>query len=91
MDTPATQHQPPVDAEAIAGQREHWAATFEANPDMYGTDPSASGLAAAAAVKAAAAANPEALGSVPYMSGLASNVAAQCSRWPAIASASTGG
>lgn len=53
MDTPATQQQPPVDAEAIAGQREHWAATFEANPDMYGTDPSASGLAAAAAFTAA--------------------------------------
>ena len=53
MDTPATQHQPPVDAEALAGQREHWAATFEANPDMYGTDPSAPGLAAAAAFAAA--------------------------------------
>jgi len=24
-------------------QREHWQATFEANPDMYGTDPSQSG------------------------------------------------
>jgi SAM-dependent methyltransferase len=41
MDTSATQDQPPVDTEAIAGQREHWAATFDANPDMYGTDPSA--------------------------------------------------
>ena len=53
MDTSATQDQPPVDAEAIAGQQEHWAATFDANPDMYGTDPSAPGLAAAKAFAAA--------------------------------------
>ena len=53
MDIPATQDQPPVDTEAVAGQLEHWAATFEANPDMYGTDPSAPGLAAAEAFAAA--------------------------------------
>ena len=47
MDTAATPQQQPVDPEVIAGQIGHWAATFEANPDMYGTDPSASGLAAA--------------------------------------------
>ncbi|MEO6144615.1 MAG: class I SAM-dependent methyltransferase [Dermatophilaceae bacterium] len=47
MDTSATQDQPPVDTEAVARQSEHWAATFEANPDMYGTDPSAPGVAAA--------------------------------------------
>ena len=41
MDTAATPSQEPVDTDAIAGQREHWAAAFEANPDMYGTDPSA--------------------------------------------------
>jgi SAM-dependent methyltransferase len=46
MDTSATPDQPPVDTEAIAGQREHWAATFDANPDMYGTDPSAPAIAA---------------------------------------------
>ena len=28
-------------------QREHWQATFEANPDMYGTDPSQPGAYAA--------------------------------------------
>jgi SAM-dependent methyltransferase len=49
MDTAATQHGQPVDAEAIAGQQEYWATTFDANPDMYGTDPSAPGLAAAQA------------------------------------------
>ena len=48
MVTPATP-QPPVDTLAVAGQKEHWSATFEANPDMYGTDPSAPGLAAAEA------------------------------------------
>jgi SAM-dependent methyltransferase len=53
MDTAATQHRQPVDAEAIAGQQGHWAATFEANPDMYGTDPSAAGLAGAEAFAAA--------------------------------------
>ena len=53
MDIPATQDQPPVDTEAVAGQLDHWAATFEANPDMYGTDPSAPGLAAAEAFEAA--------------------------------------
>ena len=42
-----------VDTEAVAGQRKHWGATFEANPDMYGTDPSESGLAAAEAFAAA--------------------------------------
>jgi SAM-dependent methyltransferase len=52
MDTAATPPQP-VDTEAVAGQREHWAATFEANPDMYGTDPSAPALAAAGAFAAA--------------------------------------
>jgi SAM-dependent methyltransferase len=49
MDEPATQPQPAVDTEAVAGQKKHWEATFEANPDMYGTDPSAPGLAAAEA------------------------------------------
>jgi SAM-dependent methyltransferase len=53
MDTAATPSQQPVDTEAIAGQREHWAATFDANPDMYGTDPSAPALAAAEAFAAA--------------------------------------
>ena len=53
MDTAATPSQEPVDTEAIAGQREHWAATFEANPDMYGTDPSAPALVAAEAFAAA--------------------------------------
>ena len=53
MDIPATQDQPPVDTEAVAGQLAHWEATFEANPDMYGTDPSAPGLAAAEAFAAA--------------------------------------
>jgi cyclopropane fatty-acyl-phospholipid synthase-like methyltransferase len=52
MDTAATPPQR-VDTEAIAGQREHWAATFDANPDMYGTDPSAPSLAAAEAFAAA--------------------------------------
>ena len=53
MDTAATPSQEPVDTDAIAGQREHWAATFGANPDMYGTDPSAPALAAAEAFAAA--------------------------------------
>ena len=53
MDAPATQPQPPVDTQAVAGQKEHWEATFEANPDMYGTDPSAPGLAAAEAFASA--------------------------------------
>ena len=53
MDAPATQPQPPVDTQAVAGQKEHWEATFEANPDMYGTDPSAPGLAAAQAFASA--------------------------------------
>lgn len=47
MDTAATPHEQPVDARALAGQREHWSATFAANPDMYGTDPSAPAVAAA--------------------------------------------
>jgi SAM-dependent methyltransferase len=42
-----------VDTEAVAGQGQHWGDTFEANPDMYGTDPSESGLAAAEAFAAA--------------------------------------
>jgi SAM-dependent methyltransferase len=49
VDAPATQPQPPVDTQAVAGQKKHWEDTFEANPDMYGTDPSAPGLAAAEA------------------------------------------
>jgi SAM-dependent methyltransferase len=53
MDTAAIPSQQPVDTEAIAGQQKHWAATFEANPDMYGTEPSAPGLAAAEAFAAA--------------------------------------
>jgi SAM-dependent methyltransferase len=53
MDAPATQPQPPVDTQAVAGQKEHWEATFESNPDMYGTDPSAPGLAAAEAFASA--------------------------------------
>lgn len=53
MNTAATPPQQLVDAEAIAGQRRHWAATFDANPDMYGTDPSAPALAAAKAFAAA--------------------------------------
>src|SRR5674476_60192 len=48
MDTAATPPQP-ADTEAIAGQQAHWASTFDANPDMYGTDPSAPALAAAEA------------------------------------------
>ena len=52
MDT-VTNQQKQVDAQAIRGQERHWAATFEANPDMYGTDPSAPGLAAAQAFEAA--------------------------------------
>ena len=54
MDTVAHQHQRPVDVEALAGQQEHWAATFDANPDMYGTDPSVPGIAAAEAFAVAA-------------------------------------
>jgi SAM-dependent methyltransferase len=53
METAATPPQQPVDAEAIAGQQAHWASTFDANPDMYGTDPSAPALAAAEAFAAA--------------------------------------
>jgi len=53
METPATPQQPPVDPQVIAGQPAHWAATFAANPDMYGTDPSAAGRAAAEAFTAA--------------------------------------
>jgi SAM-dependent methyltransferase len=53
MDAPATQPQPPVDTQAVAGQKDHWEATFEANPDMYGTDPSAPGVAAAEAFASA--------------------------------------
>ena len=30
-----------------AGQREHWSATFAANPELYGTDPSVAAVAAA--------------------------------------------
>jgi SAM-dependent methyltransferase len=53
METAATPPQQPVDTEAIAGQQEHWASTFDANADMYGTDPSAPALAAAEAFAAA--------------------------------------
>jgi SAM-dependent methyltransferase len=53
METAATPPQQPVDTEAIAGQQAHWASTFDANPDMYGTDPSAPALAAAEAFAAA--------------------------------------
>jgi len=58
MSTAASQHRQPfdaqvVDTQAVDGQREHWGITFEANPDMYGTDPSESGLAAAEAFAAA--------------------------------------
>ena len=53
MDNLAISPQQPVDTEAIAGQPKHWATTFEANPDMYGTDPSAPALAAAQAFAAA--------------------------------------
>lgn len=49
MDTAAAGSQPTVDVEAIAGQQNHWGATFDANPDMYGTDPSDPALAAARA------------------------------------------
>ncbi|MEP7035046.1 MAG: class I SAM-dependent methyltransferase [Dermatophilaceae bacterium] len=49
MVTPATPDQPAVDTQAVGGQKQHWASTFVANPDMYGTDPSAPGLAAAEA------------------------------------------
>lgn len=52
MGTPTTP-QPLVDTLALNGQKEHWSATFEANPDMYGTDPSAPGLAAAEAFASA--------------------------------------
>ena len=55
MDTAPTPTQPPADTVAIAGQPEHWAATFDANPDMYGTDPSAPGLVAAEVFAAAGA------------------------------------
>jgi SAM-dependent methyltransferase len=37
----------PVDPTVIAQQQEHWASTFAAHPDMYGTDPSSPGIAAA--------------------------------------------
>lgn len=47
MSTASNLPQQPVDPEVIAGQAGHWAGTFSANPDMYGTDPSASGVAAA--------------------------------------------
>lgn len=47
MDTAPTPQQQPVEPKTIAGQTAYWAATFAANPDMYGTDPSAPGLAAA--------------------------------------------
>ena len=53
MDTPPNDDQQPLDTEAILGQQAHWEATFEANPDMYGSDPSAPALAAAAACAAA--------------------------------------
>lgn len=51
--TPATPDQPSVDPRVVAGQKQHWAATFGANSDIYGTDPSASGLAAAEAFASA--------------------------------------
>lgn len=53
MDAVAAGQSQPVDPEVIAGQKRHWAATFAANPDMYGTDPSDPGLAAAEAFAAA--------------------------------------
>jgi SAM-dependent methyltransferase len=53
MNTSENQDQQPVDTGAIAGQQEHWATTFEANPDMYGTDPSAPAVAAVEALAAA--------------------------------------
>jgi methylase of polypeptide subunit release factors len=53
METAATPPQHPVDTEVIAGQQAHWASTFDANPDMYGIDPSAPALAAAEAFAAA--------------------------------------
>lgn len=31
----------------LDGQREHWQVTFQANPNMYGTDPSKAGAYAA--------------------------------------------
>jgi len=37
----------------LGGVGGHWAATFEANPDMYGTDPSAPALVAAEAFASA--------------------------------------
>ena len=53
MDTTAIRYQHSVDAEVLAGQQEYWAVIFDSNPDMYGTDPSAPGLAAADAFAAA--------------------------------------
>lgn len=44
---PADTPPPPVDTVAVAGQRAHWATTFAANPDMYGTAPSEPAVAAA--------------------------------------------
>ena len=32
-----------IDREGIDGQRRHWRSTFEANPTMYGTQPSEPG------------------------------------------------
>jgi SAM-dependent methyltransferase len=34
-------------ADPLGGQRDHWEATFRANPDMYGTEPSEPGAYAA--------------------------------------------
>lgn len=53
METPPAHDQQRVDTEAIVGQQAHWEATFEANPDMYGADPSAPAIAAVAAFAAA--------------------------------------
>jgi SAM-dependent methyltransferase len=39
--------QPPIDRVALDQQRGHWASTFVANPDMYGTQPSTAAVAAA--------------------------------------------
>ena len=46
--------EPPVDDLIRAGQKQHWAATFAAHPDMYGTEPSEPAIAAADLFTAAA-------------------------------------
>ena len=37
-----------MDRDALDARREHWQATFEANPNIYGIDPSQPGEAHAA-------------------------------------------